>query len=58
MEEVKKVVKHQRLLVRHGITEEELQKGIDIVAKNLDKIYDISVVLAICDLLACGDIID
>lgn len=46
----------KNLCKKYGITEEQLKKGIDIVAKNLTQICNIQVCLAVCELLANGDI--
>jgi hypothetical protein len=47
---------YENLLQKYDITREQLDKGIDIVAKNLSQISNMSVVLAIADLLATGDV--
>lgn len=48
---------HENLLKKYGISEKELnQKGIDIVSKNLGKICDPLVLLAVTELLVSGDI--
>lgn len=46
------------LLNKYNITREELDKGIETVSKNLGKICDAVVMLAVCDLLVNGDIQD
>lgn len=44
------------LLKKYGIGKEELKRGIDTIAKNLGKICNITIAIAIADLLASGDI--
>lgn len=46
----------KNLIKKYGISEEKLQEGIDIVAKNLGEICDVNVMLAVTELLAEGDI--
>ena len=46
----------ENLIKKYGITENQLKEGIDIVAKNLVKICNVSVMLAVTELLANGDI--
>lgn len=46
----------ENLMNKYGLTAKELKEGIDIVAKNLGKICNVSVALAVCELLANGDI--
>ena len=46
----------ENLKEKYGISNLELQKGIDIVSKNLGKIPNQMVMIAIADLLATGDI--
>ena len=46
----------ENLKKKYGLTDEELKKGIDIVSKNLGKICDVAVLLAVTELLVCGDI--
>lgn len=41
---------------KYQLTDQELKSGIDIIAKNVSKICDVNVAIAICDLLANGDI--
>lgn len=41
---------------KYGITDEELKNGIEFVSKNLGKITDITVALAVTELLVYGDI--
>lgn len=41
---------------KYGITREELKKGVDIVSKNLGKICDAMIMLAVTELLVNGDI--
>lgn len=43
---------------KYGITKDELKSGVDVVAKNLGKICNISVVLAVTELLCNADIPD
>lgn len=47
---------YENLLEKYDIDREQLDKGIDIVAKNLSQISNICVVIAIADLLANGDV--
>ena len=47
---------HENVIKKYGITEDEMKKGIDIVSKNLGKICDTFVMLAVTDLLVNGDI--
>lgn len=47
---------YENLLERYDIDREQLDKGIDIVAKNLSQISNVCVVIAIADLLANGDV--
>lgn len=47
---------YDNLIKKYGITRQELDKGIDTVAKNIAKICNVSVMLAVTDLLATGDI--
>ena len=46
----------KNLLEKYGITREELKAGIDIVSKNLGKICNVQVLIAVTDLLCSGDI--
>ena len=46
----------KNLIKKYGISEEKLQEGIDIVAKNLALIRDGKVMFAVAELLAEGDI--
>lgn len=46
----------KNLIKKYGISEEKLQEGIDLVAKNLGQICDVNVMLAVTELLAEGDI--
>jgi hypothetical protein len=41
---------------KYGITDEELQKGIDTIAGSLGKIVGTKTMLAVAELLATGDI--
>lgn len=47
---------YENLKEKYCLTEDQIKKGIDIVSKNLSKICDTSIMLAIVDLLATGDI--
>lgn len=47
---------YENLMNKYGITRAQLDQGIDIVAKNLSQICNVSVLLAVTDLLANGDI--
>lgn len=47
---------YENLMEKYGITREQLDAGIDIVAKNISKICNVSVMLAVTELLANGDI--
>ena len=46
----------ENLLEKYEITKEQYDNAVDILAKNLGKIVDIRVVVAMADLLASGDI--
>lgn len=46
----------ENVIKKYGITKDELKVGIEIVAKNLGKICDIQVALAVTELLCNGDI--
>lgn len=46
----------ENLKEKYNITDAELSQGIAILAKNLNKICNIDVLLAMSDLLATGDI--
>jgi hypothetical protein len=41
---------------KYGITDEELKQGIDVISKDLGKICDAMVALAVTELLVYGDI--
>ena len=47
---------YKNILKKYGITKEEMERGIDIVSKNLGKICNPTVLLAVTELLAEGDI--
>lgn len=46
----------ENLKKKYGLTDSQLKEGIDIVAKNLAKICNVNVLLAVTELLANGDI--
>lgn len=46
----------ENLKKKYGLTDSQLKEGIDIVAKDLVKICNINVLLAVTELLANGDI--
>lgn len=43
-------------LEKYGLSEEELNAGIDVVAKSFGQITNPNVMLAVADILATGDI--
>lgn len=48
---------HKNLLKKYGLTEEKLKEGIATVCKSgLSKICDVTVMIAVADLLSKGDI--
>lgn len=47
----------EKLKKKYGLTDSELKEGIDIVSKNLGKICDVNVLLAVTDLLVNGDVV-
>lgn len=47
---------YENLMRKHGITREQMDQGVDVVAKNLKNICNVSVLLAVTELLADGDI--
>ena len=46
----------QHILDKYKLTEEKLESGIELIAKNLGEISDSHVMMAVADLLANGDI--
>lgn len=47
---------YENLKAKYGLTTDEIKSGVDIVSENLGKICNMPILLAIADLLACGDI--
>lgn len=47
---------YENLCKKYGITKEEVKKAVDIVSKNLRKIVNPMVMIAVADLLAAGDV--
>lgn len=47
---------HENLIKKYGITREELNKGISVVGEKLGDICNATVLFAVSELLAQGDI--
>lgn len=47
---------HENVIEKYGITEEEMKKGLEVAMKGVTQISDSTVMLAVTDLLANGDI--
>lgn len=47
---------YENLIKKYGITKEQMYQGVDTVAENLGNICNVSVLLAVTELLANGDI--
>ena len=47
---------YENLIKKYGITQGQMKDGVDIVAGNLKNICNVSVLLAVTELLENGDI--
>lgn len=49
-------MKQENVCRKYGITEEQLKRGVDIASKNLGKIREVKILLAVTELLVNADI--
>ena len=47
---------YKNLCEKYGLTVKEIESGINVVSKNLGKITDVTVMIAVTELLCGGDI--
>lgn len=47
---------YKNLCKKYGVTADEIKGGVDVVSKNLGQICNVQVLLAVTELLCCGDI--